>query len=232
MKRGNLDISNPMRGTTPVNKVMRGTNLVWERGTKGDIEVITHAGQTMFRIKTDYGFTAEFYDGTTQDFGNGIANVTVEPETLTKLHLNENTRVFKFEGQVLTENQTAIKEVRLHSLNGSTSLLDFCRRCDSMETFVCTADLSVVTDFERAWNNNALTHFPAIDTSSGTTFFYTWSACDDLICIDGTLDFTNLTEGGYAFNCDLLEQPPPTGSAVRDGIDAIAGVWTNPDSCP
>ena len=93
-------------------------------------------------------------------------------------------------------------------------------------------DVSNGTNFLQAWQNcDSLVTFPHLDFSKGQNFNATWQYCDNLKCIEGTLDFSNLNEGWHTFNCPKLTSPASTGTPVRNGVDGIQGVWTNPNPC-
>ena len=76
-------------------------------------------------------------------------------------------------------------------------------------------------------------HYPEMDFSKATNILNMFSTNPALECIDGTLDFRNIggTQACFA-NDTNLTQPPSTGSAVRDGNNALVGIWTNPGTCP
>lgn len=105
--------------------------------------------------------------------------------------------------------------------------------CTGLTSFP-SINTSKVTLFYQTWRNcTSLTSFPSLDFSNGEDFRLTWYGCTSLICIDGTLDFQLGVELSGAFeNCPLLVQPATTGTAVRDGNNALAGTWTNSGSCP
>lgn len=89
-----------------------------------------------------------------------------------------------------------------------------------------------------AWAEcDSLTSFPAIDFSPVYDFNRTWYRSLNIVCFEGPLDFTNLSNGSNAFQgsgVDTLPllQPPATGTAVRSTNNATAGTWTNPGACP
>jgi len=53
-----------------------------------------------------------------------------------------------------------------------------------------------------------------------------------IICI-GKISWPKVTEGMDTFrSTPNLVQPPSTGTDIRNGSNATAGTWTNPDPCP
>jgi len=89
------------------------------------------------------------------------------------------------------------------------------------------------TSFNDSWRNcSSLSSFPNLNLSAGSNLSFCWGGCLSLICFSISLDFSSLTSGANAFSgCAALLQPAPTGSSVRDGDDALAGQWTNPEVC-
>jgi len=118
-------------------------------------------------------------------------------------------------------------------------------------------DTSKVSSFVSTWSQcGNLTSFPPINTSNAITINYAWLFCDSIVkfpeintinatnvggawsgctsleCISGTIDFTSATNLNGTFGgCVSLVSPPPSGTTVRDGDNALSGMWTNPDTC-
>jgi hypothetical protein len=71
--------------------------------------------------------------------------------------------------------------------------------------------------------------FKAGDYSSGTNFKKTWFG--RINCFEGTLDFRKGIKLSGTFSAGAT-QPPSTGTPVRNGTSALAGIWINPNPCP
>jgi hypothetical protein len=114
-----------------------------------------------------------------------------------------------------------------------TSLHLAFRNCQALTAFP-QIDLSSVTNLNQAWEAcKLLTSMPSMDYSNVEVFSQAWLACEALVCFDGTLDFSSLTDGSAAFvGCNVLAQPPAAGTAVRAVVSATAGTWSNPGNCP
>jgi hypothetical protein len=105
--------------------------------------------------------------------------------------------------------------------------------CSKLTSFP-QIDISNVTSISTNWAYcSSLTTFPELDYSNITNLHNTWYACNKLECMSGTLDFRNVTNNINTFiYCSNLINPASTGTTVRDGDDALSGIWTNPDTCP
>ena len=258
MKRGNIDVTNLKRGSTNVNKAMRGTTLIWERGATppqdGDIEVITHAGQSAFGFYSSHDYTVLNEGNEVVYPGGTTSEIPVVPETLIKIFLDDEATSISFGGSG-TINETAVKYIKVNNIKGITSLGNDFAWMELLETFeIGNEDVFInVTNFEGTFQVSKmdsipqfnapnminarsmfnmcsnLTSIPALDYSQCTDFYRMFRHCESLVEIPGTLDFTNLTDGTATFeNCNVMVQPPPTGTPVRDGDNALAGTWTNP----
>ncbi len=138
-------------------------------------------------------------------------------------------------------------------LGAVTGMYQGWRNCVGLTSFP-SINTASVTVFSRVWqdcagltsfpsintsstvtiNNNwagcsSLTSFPALDYSNATSISWSWSNCTSLTYFEGTLDFRLVTSlDGVFYNCDdTLKYPASTGTSVRDGDNALAGIWTN-----
>lgn len=219
------------------------------------VELLTDT--TDFAFQTDAGVNIIIVqDGITSRFaGNGATDVTitgVDDASEIDIFLDGKPTFFKFKSD---DHLT----INLKDVGSITTLANSFDGLASMTTFECDANFSNVEQIQATWKNCSgitsfpsintsniynfsytwqgclsITSFPSIDVSSGLTFPQTWRNCTALICIGGTLDFTNLTNGILTFggSTNSLVQPAATGTNVRSGDNALAGTWTNAGSCP
>ncbi len=212
-------------------------------------------GHVQFNFETDAGsLYSVTQNGIIRTYG-GVGGTQVvsglDDANEISIKLISNNTYFKF-------RSNSWLSLNLKEIGDITILLESFKYLELLEVFECDADLSKVTNIRMAWmhcdklpsfpsiNTSSviymdaawyycyeLVSFPAIDTSSVMDIRAAWGYCGKLKCIAGTLDFTNTPELIQAFiYCYALEQPASTGTPVRDGIDALAGIWTNPNPCP
>lgn len=104
--------------------------------------------------------------------------------------------------------------------------------CESLTDFPSINTINA-TSLQYSWANcKSLVKFPEINMVNVQTISSTWSGCTSLECISGTIDFTSVTSGANTFaGCISLIAPPPSGTTVRDGDNALSGMWTNTNMC-
>ena len=127
-----------------------------------------------------------------------------------------------------------VTKIEMVIMGGISSLEESFKDLSALVEFIMPSNQSQITDISNAWQSCiGLTSFPLIDTSSVTDMAQAWKGCTHLACF-AELDTTSLTDGTEAFsNCNALVQPALTGTTVRNGDDAVAGVtWTNQGTCP
>jgi hypothetical protein len=258
LKVGNKDVADVKIGSKQVKQVYVGSKLVWSAGppTDAEVEVEIQAGSTGLKMDTPEGFTTiqggtstNHPAGTQTAIGlNGASPITV----IVKNSGGTPTAHFTFDGD------TEIEKVTLKELGAFTNMSNMFENCSGIKTMIIPADTSKVTNMHMTFHNlQALTSFPQIDLTSVTNlnqaweacklltsmpsmdysnvevFSQAWLACEALVCFDGTLDFSSLTDGSAAFvGCNVLAQPPAAGTAVRAVVNATAGTWTNANPCP
>ena len=287
MKIGTEDITNPYVGTEPVNKVMLGDMLVWERvapvdptlfrftidfgTTSGRVTLYIINGDDMFYERTPGGTPFAFSSGEVNVNLDGYAEVVFYGKNLTEIDLRGNAGT-KFKsiyidtlGDSLTSLRLALhQQAEMTSVEFSstdvtkniTNMFQLFSSCTRLTTITNLNTENVLDAFEIFRSCEKLTtigycdfrkvsslHFAFyycrvleevhIDTSNIlTSVNQTFNGCYILTDICGTLDFSSATILSSTFaNCNVLASPASTGTPVRDGNNALNGVWTNPGAC-
>ena len=151
---------------------------------------------------------------------------------LKKIDINYNITKNVTNLEQTWENNKLLTEFPIINTSNVTNMKYTWYNCEKLLNFP-KLDTSNVTTLSLTWFDcKLLTTFPEINTSNVTDVYSTWGSCVSLKCINGTLDFTNVISKSDTFNnCNNLIYPSISGTTIRNGENALNGLWVNPNDC-
>lgn len=225
MKFGSNDVANVMSGSSQVQKVMQGTNLVWEHTPPA-----THAFQIEVESPAQPVFHAEGGTLVFDDLGNGWWSVYTD-DPVTWVYIEDDSAVFD-NSQITAINLVSCPSsvVSFERLIGSSNNMpNYCTTVDIAETFDSSSvttmyrmfqgharletltglenlDVSSVTNMDNMFANmeyrtNGLDLPSSWETVSLTDMYSMFARCDRISHVDiSFFDLSNLTTMAYMFN--------------------------------
>ncbi|MBF0197382.1 MAG: hypothetical protein HQL32_06710 [Planctomycetes bacterium] len=188
----------------------------WNIIDSGDLTSFAYSGNMILTVDTsvdasgDGGTAANFFtlpllaDGlsATINWGDGSSNIQSDDNFITHdygaaatytVQVSGTFKQLKFQG---ANDDIKVLELQQWGPNAWDSMLFSFYGCSNMKiTAADLPDTSSVTSFYYSWNGcSSLENFPYIDTSSGTVFNRTWNSCTSLTSFP-VIDLSSLTDG-------------------------------------
>lgn len=232
MKYGNIDIKDLKYGSQQVDKVMYGTQLIWpDTGEVTDIIVRFSATGTEMNFTND---SWSYDDGVNSGSYVGHAKVPIQTETDVNITISKgagDTFTFYQSGDLLPNNKILFIKV---NDTGLISTLSYSfRDLRGLTDIIFNGDMYNFTNiFGALYNCSGLEYIGDLLFPNATDLRQIFVNCTALVCIS-SIDFSSGVNMAQTYaNCPLLVEPAATGTPVRNGTSALAGVWSNSGACP